>query len=533
MSLYFILGTAFCCTPVNFRSISIAQRAAAAAGGSAHQPVFEAGSASHIPAPSRTLLARTALVPTLVAVAAAACGHVDRFPTAPLEPVNIRSVMPHSPRSNAVTVAYDADIAASVRLHYAAADGSDSGTTPWTETGTALVVLGLLPATTYALSIESRLGAEMVIGPPARYATRALPTELSGVRMNIIAGESMSHGFNLANIHAPNGQGYAVIFDSTGALRWYRRFGLEVLFETKQQPNGNFTVFQGSSLGWEPVPGAFVEITPAGDSVRAIVAAGSPYTDSHELIVTVDSRNNHLADYLFGYDIRTVDRSAHGGGESDDIAGHQVLRIGAAGRVDTLIQGWDEWGTADAVEPPLLPRDFDHPNSIDFDLDGGVIVSYRNLGTIVKVNPTTRAIVWQLGGTHNQFTFVNDPLSGFSTQHTARILPDGHLLLFDNGWHHSPRASRAVEYAIDTVAMTATLVWQYAPVPPIFTMFAGAAQRLSNGNTLITYSLQGLVDEVSPTGALVSRARLESSPGVAVATYRVTRIDNLYSYVRP
>jgi hypothetical protein len=29
-------------------------------------------------------------------------------------------------------------------------------------------------------------------------------------------------------------------------------------------------------------------------------------------------------------------------------------------------------------------RRVDHPNSIDFDLDGGVIVSYRSLSAIVK-----------------------------------------------------------------------------------------------------------------------------------------------------
>jgi hypothetical protein len=232
------------------------------------------------------------------------------------------------------------------------------------------------------------------------------------------------------------------------------------------------------------------------------------------------------ADYLFGYGFRAFDRTAVGGGPSDSIAVHQVLRISASGQVDTLISGDEHWSAADAVAPPLI-ADLDHPNSIDFDLDGGIIVSYRNLSAVVKVNRRTHEIVWQLGGTHNQFTFVNDPLGGFDSQHTARILSNGHLLIFDNGW------SRAVEYVVDPVRMTATMVWQYSANPPIFNDFTGSAQRLVNGNTVVAFTRKGIVDEVRPDGSLLSRTTLQSAPGRIATPYRVTRIKSLYGYARP
>ena len=211
---------------------------------------------------------------------------------------------------------------------------------------------------------------------------------------------------------------------------------------------------------------------------------------------------------------------------------HQVLRISAFGKVDTLISGTEHWNAADDVAPPLI-ADLDHPNSIDFDLDGGVIVSYRNLSAVVKVNRRTHELLWQLGGAQNQFKFVDDPLGGFDAQHTARILPNGHLLIFDNGWTHSPSMSRAVEYALDVPNKTATLVWQYSANPPIFNDFTGSAQRLANGNTVVAWTRQGIVDEVGPDGSLLSRITLETAPGRIATPYRVTRIRSLYSYARP
>ena len=47
--------------------------------------------------------------------------------------------------------------------------------------------------------------------------------------------------------------------------------------------------------------------------------------------------------------------------------------------------------------------DFDHPNSLDFDLDSNYVVSFRQLGAVVKVNAQKRRHpMWQLGGARNR-----------------------------------------------------------------------------------------------------------------------------------
>jgi hypothetical protein len=442
-------------------------------------------------------------------------------------PIQAIQALPHNPLG--ALVQHEANGPSQIRVAYAATDHSDSGFTPWQSPDSSVVVLGLEAGRTYTMRVQSLFDDQPIDGPASEYHAPPLPAALDQVSIKLVG--AFSGGYSMSPIAGLDGHGYLIIFDSLGTIRWYRDFGTQV-FETTQQEDGRFTAFVGQSDGFNMSAGAYVEVTSTGDSVRAVTAVGSPYTDPHELLESFDKQGNRRADYLFGYDFRAFDRTAIGGGPSDTIAVHQVLRINAAGTVDTLISGFEHWSVTDDVAPFLI-ADLDHPNSIDFDLDGQVIVSFRDLSSVVKVNRRTHAFDWVLGGTHNQFTFLDDPLGGFDSQHTARVLPNGHLLIFDNGWAHSPQASRAVEYALDTTRKTATMVWQYSASPPIFNAFTGSAQRLANGNTLVAFTLSGIVDEVRADGTLVGRATLESAPGRIATPYRVTRIRSLYSYARP
>ena len=454
----------------------------------------------------------------------------DSSGPAPPSQVVIRAIraLPHD--ALGAVIQHNAYHDSQIRVRYVLPGVSDSAFTPWQSADSSVVVLGLASGQTYTMSVQSLVDGNPVAGPLSVYRAPPLPAALSQVSIRV-AGNA-SGGYSMAPMSGLDGHWYLVIFDSLGTIRWYRDFGTQSIVAATQQQNAHITAFVGSSSGFNEVSGVYVEVTSAGDSVRSITAVGSPYTDPHELLESFDAAGQRRADYLFGYSFKAFDRTEEGGGPSDTVAVHQVLRIGALGQVDTLISGDEEWSVADDDEPPYI-ADLDHPNSIDFDLDGGVIVSYRDVSTVVKVQRKTHRIVWLLGGVHNQFTFVGDPLGGFDGQHTARILPNGHLLMFDNGWTHSPPASRAVEYAIDTVNETATMVWQYSASPPIFNNFTGSAQRLENGNTVVAWTREGLVDEVAANGALVSRATLQNAPGQIATPYRVTRIKSFYTYARP
>lgn len=455
--------------------------------------------------------------------------------TEPASALSAETLNPDPNLDDAAEISFAPAATDSVRAHYASSDSSDVGVTPWFAASSgAITVLGLRPSTTYNITLEARGMGSPVMGTPSSYTTPALPSGLANVSLSLVSGTPPTSGYTLTAIPGPDGHGYLVIFDAAGTVRWYHDCGKIDVQEAKQQTNGDFTVYAGSSFGNNAAPGGFIELTPNGDSVRSIIASGSAYTDGHELQVVSDANGKRIADYLFGYDIRSVDQTAYGGGPADQIAGHQLLRIDAAGAVDTLLQGWNYWTHDDKIDAPTNDQSIDHPNSIDFDLDGGVIASFRNLGAVIKIDQNTRQVLWQMGGARNQFTFIGDPWNGFGGQHSVRVLPNGHFIVFDNGVTHTPQTSRAVEYAVDESAKTATMVWQYMPSPPLFNEFTGSVQRLANGNTVVAWTNSGWIDEVGPTGVLLNRMQINSAPGTAnVGAYRAIRIDNLYTYKRP
>jgi hypothetical protein len=150
----------------------------------------------------------------------------------------------------------------------------------------------------------------------------------------------------------------------------------------------------------------------------------------------------------------------------------------------------------------------------------------------MKIDATTGAIIWRLGGTRSDFGFVNDPFNGFSAQHSARILPNGHLLLYDNGTRHPTPESRAVEYALDPAKRTATLVWEYRHSPPIYTPYVGLIQQLRDGNRVVAFGQAGHVTEVRPDGAVQWEADIKVD-GQPAFCYRMSRIASLYRYTSP
>lgn len=154
-------------------------------------------------------------------------------------------------------------------------------------------------------------------------------------------------------------------------------------------------------------------------------------------------------------------------------------------------------------------NDYFHGNSATYALDGALLISARNTNQIYKVDPQTGEVVWRLGGKDSDFNIIDDPLGGFSHQHTVSQLGNGNILLFDNGNLHQPQQSRVVEYQLDEEAMTATYVWSYTEAGR-FSYAAGSAQRLPNGNTFISWGLEvdessgkAKITEVSPLGERV------------------------------
>ncbi len=114
---------------------------------------------------------------------------------------------------------------------------------------------------------------------------------------------------------------------------------------------------------------------------------------------------------------------------------------------------------------------------------GNLLVCLRTLDLVAILDGRTSEILWLWG------------ISTLQRPHHPTMLPDGHVLLFNNGVAESE--------TLEVDPMSGRVVWSCRPGPEFFTRTRGAAQRLPNGNTLLTESEKGLVREVDPGGRVV------------------------------
>ena len=400
-----------------------------------------------------------------------------------------------------------------------------------------IVTLGLHASTTYQNLLQVKSAGGETASDTLTFTTGPLPDLLN--RVTISTSASGGSGLTLTSVQVGGNAVFALAFDSGGTIRWYRQFEevKRVGGELKQQPNGRFTLYRGASTGSQAVPGHYVEFTPAGDSVRSIAVSPPRYLDNHELWITT-APDGQERFHFFTYDRRVSDLTPIGGGPEVSLAGHQLVRLRSDGSTEFEWNAWDHLGLDEWIEPPrpdpasTTDSDFDHPNSLGFDRDGNYIVSFRNTAQVMKIDAETGRVIWRLGGRRNEFTIIGDPLGGFSAQHSARILSNSNLLVYDNGTSHVPPETRAVEYALDLAQMTATMVWEFRHVPAIYTSAVGLVQRLHNGNTLIAYGWVGHATEVGPDGIPKWEVDL-SVDGEPALVYRMVRIRSLYQYLEP
>ncbi len=170
-----------------------------------------------------------------------------------------------------------------------------------------------------------------------------------------------------------------------------------------------------------------------------------------------------------------------------------LLEVTTGGAV---VWEWRSWEHLDFATEVITPQDrreeWTHGNTVAEMADGSLIVSLRNVSTVAVVERRTGKIVWKLGP---------PPLA---QQHDPRPLPNGNVLIFDNGAHrrdHPAPYSRVIE--VDP--STNKIVWEYQDqsIFDFFSPYISGAQRLPNGNTLICEGCDGRIFEVTPEREVV------------------------------
>ncbi len=287
---------------------------------------------------------------------------------------------------------------------------------------------------------------------------------------------------------------YLMVVDNYGNPVFYRKMPAPC-FDFKVQPTGLITYYNMSTHKFYGMNSSFAIV----DSF----ACGNGYiTDVHELRVLPNGNYFLLAD-----DYEKVDMSkiVPGGNPNATVTGIIIQELDKSGNVFFQWRSWDHFKITDATHEDLTAASIDyvHSNAIEINSDStSILLSSRHLDEITDIDLKTGNIIWRLGGNNNQFTFINDNL-GFSHQHAIRRLPNGDITLFDDGNFHTPPFSRGVEYKLDELSKTATLVWQYRNNPDIYGDAMGYVQRFDNDNSLIGWGTANpTVTEVDAEGSV-------------------------------
>jgi uncharacterized protein (UPF0248 family) len=180
--------------------------------------------------------------------------------------------------------------------------------------------------------------------------------------------------------------------------------------------------------------------------------------------------------------------------EADKMYSDYLAEVTPAGHT---VWEWRTWEyldpVADGIAEVQAPRTlWAQGNSVEELPEGDILASYRPTSTVIRISRKTGKIVWKLGP---------PTVAG---QHAPTLLENGNVLIFDNGPH---RLDDSVPYsrAIEVDPATNAIVWKYQDKPAwnFFSPRMGCAQRLPNGNTLITESSFGRFFEVTKEGEIV------------------------------
>ena len=219
-----------------------------------------------------------------------------------------------------------------------------------------------------------------------------------------------------------------------------------------------------------------------------------------------------------------MDLTAVGGVANARVTGTVVQRIGPDGELLFQWSPFDHFQITDLDPADRAQQNVNwtHGNALDVDSDGNLLVSFRSLGEITKIDARTGAVIWRMGGRANQFAFLDTPTPAFSRQHGVRSCGSGTLLLLDN--MGDPADSRAERYILDEAAHTARLAHSYGSAPRVVTEIGGSVQMLAEGRTMVSFGTAGRVEEYDASGRLTWH--IEGNPGYV---FRAQRIQSLYS----
>lgn len=331
-------------------------------------------------------------------------------------------------------------------------------------------------------------------------------------------------GYNLVPV---SGSSEVLLVDMRGEIQ--HRWPVDAL-RARLLPDGNLMTLHGSKFGaeqpvWRDLLNRVREFSWDGQ-----FAWGIKLTDgiAHHDLQRLENGNT-----LFLREFELSATKATGWGRRSSpyhINGDSIVEVDSSGKIvwewfahdhfDLDYCGWKgcpaNWPLPLKGKDKTRYRDWTHINTISvlppnkhFDsgdtrfTPGNLLIIPRSFWTAYIIDRSSGEIVWSYEGNHGgSLEKLED---GMVRGHEAHLIPKnlpgaGNILLYDNGLQNVRRYSIIRE--IDP--LSGKSVWEYEDGPNFFSHGAGLAQRLPNGNTLISVDRgRGRLFEVTPDKEVV------------------------------
>ena len=375
----------------------------------------------------------------------------------------------------------------------------------------------------------------------ATYVVHCIPPDFPDIDVETRTG-AVSEGLLMMTPSVRRSdKSFLAIVDNNGVPRWVMRPNVRAR-NFRRYPDGRYSYAERGAEGTEPT----VILDAEFKRIDTAVLVGNllpEHTGGHDFLI-LENGNYLLMSYypeqrdFSGFECEGEPCSVMEG--TDDSVIQEVTPDG--GQV-LLWNSWDHLKIADCTIH-RFPDDYAHLNSLH-ELEGDIVAGLRGCAQVLRLERSTGAVVWQMGGTlpmradrpmpttgaPRYLPLRDDPLEEFCGQHHVTVTPAGSVLMFDNGNNClGPRkdgtlVTRIVEYDISS-GTDARFMREYRlPEADGVAASGGGVTAQENGNWLITWGNNGpsiAVSEVDHAGNEIFRVSM-TKDGEQYGTGRVYR----------
>jgi len=381
----------------------------------------------------------------------------------------------------------------------------------------AAVTSGLAFGTDYAWQVRSLDGTSTTWSSAHHFATAPIPGALPDVLATTFAG-SLAPGLTMFVVRPLSSQsGYMMVVDDVGTLLWF--LPGENVSDLRLLDNGRI-LFLADALAVEAALNGQIAWRSPSNDAPIIHHEVYPMPNGDVLALTSEVRQVSLD------------------GETKNWVGDRAVIFDRG--TNDILWSWstfDHFSTLDFDETTYSQAgsssffDWTHGNGVIYvPADDSIVLSFRHLSRITRVDRSSGVVKFNVGfALPSSEAPFGDNL--FSFQHAPELQANGNLLIYDNGNRrdhlvHSAATgqTKAVELSFDAAPPTnASIAWEWTL--PTYNDRVGDADRLANGNTLVTSGIDATLHEVAYDGSEVWRLEM-AAPG-NFEIYRAERIDAL------